>query len=42
MDKERRCALPEDTGTIDQVTSADCVVRETAKRAAELEKRLHK
>lgn len=42
VDKERRCALPEDPGTTDQVTSADCVVRETAQRATELEKRLHK
>jgi uncharacterized protein YecT (DUF1311 family) len=42
VDKERRCALLEDPGTTDQVTSADCAVRETAQRATELEKRLHK
>jgi uncharacterized protein YecT (DUF1311 family) len=42
VDKERRCALPVDPGTTDQVTSADCAVRETAQRATELEKRLHK
>ncbi|WP_448096306.1 lysozyme inhibitor LprI family protein [Luteibacter yeojuensis] len=39
VDKKRRCALPEDPGTTDQVTSADCEVREAAKRAAELERR---
>lgn len=41
-DKESRCALKADAGTTDQVGASDCFVRETARRAAELEKRLLK
>jgi uncharacterized protein YecT (DUF1311 family) len=40
--KKERCAMPMDGGTTDQVTSADCEVAETARRAVYLEKRLHK
>ncbi|QWT22408.1 DUF1311 domain-containing protein [Bacillus sp. NP157] len=35
--KKKRCALPADGGTADQVASADCEVQETARRATFLE-----
>lgn len=41
-DKKERCKLPEDAGTIDQMVSADCGVRATARRATELEDQLKK
>ncbi len=41
-DKKQRCALDEDAGTTDQIAAADCEVRETARRATDLEKRSRK
>jgi len=41
-EKRSRCALPADAGTTDQVTSADCEVAETARRATFLERRIRK
>lgn len=38
--KMKHCKPPADGGTLSLVTSADCAVQETAKRATELEKRL--
>jgi uncharacterized protein YecT (DUF1311 family) len=35
--KKSKCALPEDAGSTDQVSSADCEVTETARRATFLE-----
>lgn len=40
VEKGERCALPSEPGTIDQIVAADCEVRETARRATELEDRL--
>jgi uncharacterized protein YecT (DUF1311 family) len=40
--KKIKCALPEDAGTTDQVSSADCEVTETARRATFLEGQIHK
>lgn len=37
--KETRCSLNPDAGTADQISVADCVVRDTARRAADLERR---
>jgi uncharacterized protein YecT (DUF1311 family) len=40
VEKGERCALPAEPGTADQIVAADCEVRETARRATELEERL--
>ncbi|WP_448098822.1 lysozyme inhibitor LprI family protein [Luteibacter yeojuensis] len=39
-EKRQRCELPSEPGTIDQIIAADCQVRETARRATELEERI--
>lgn len=38
--KTSQCKAPLDSGTLSMVTSPDCTVQETARRAAILEKRL--
>ncbi|SDG53880.1 Protein of unknown function [Dyella sp. 333MFSha] len=40
--KAKRCALPDEAGTADQVASADCEVTETEKQATKLQHRIHK
>lgn len=37
--KESRCSLNNDAGTIDQISASDCAVRETARRAKDLQRR---